>query len=140
MIWWTTVNSSTKNQYVISQQREYSRELIVHPTIRIKDGRKLKVKALIDSRYTNITIAWKTVEEKGIPTKLLPKPFDVYNSNGSRNGKKTIKEFVPLEINSNGHIGQIDTVVSEIKEIDLFLGHDWLVEHNPEVDWKEGVI
>jgi len=40
-----------------SQQREYSRELIVHPTIRIKDGRKLKVKALIDSRYTNITIA-----------------------------------------------------------------------------------
>ena len=112
----------------------------MHPTIRIKDGRKLKVKALIDSRYTNITIAWKTVEEKGIPTKLLPKPFDVYNSNGSRNGKKTIKEFVPLEINSNGHIGQIDTVVSEIKEIDLFLGHDWLVEHNLEVDWKEEVI
>ena len=32
------------------------------------------------------------------------------------------------------YIEQIDTVVSEIKEIDLFLGHDWLVEHNPEVD------
>jgi len=31
-------------------------------------------------------------------------------------------------------------VVSEIKEIDLFLGHDWLVEHNLEVNWKEGVI
>ena len=24
--------------------------------------------------------------------------------------------------------------------MDLFLGHDWLVEHNPEVDQKEGVI
>ena len=35
---------------------------------------------------------------------------------------------------------QIDVVVSEIKETDLFLGHDWLVEHNPEVNWKEGVI
>ena len=23
-------------------------------------------------------------------------------------------------------------MVSEIKETDLFLGHDWLVEHNPE--------
>ena len=45
-----------------------------------------------------------------------------------------------MEINSNGHIEQIDAVVSEIKETDLFLGHDWLVEHNPEVDWKEGVI
>jgi len=24
--------------------------------------------------------------------------------------------------------------------MDLFLGYNWLVEHNPEVDWKEGVI
>ena len=79
-------------------------------------------------------ITRKTVEEKGILTKSLPKPFDVYNSDGSRNGKKTIKEFVLLEINSNGHIKQIDAVVSEIKETDLFLEHNWLVEYNPEVD------
>ena len=39
-----------------------------------------------------------------------------------------------MEINLNGHIKQIDAVVSEIKETDLFLGHDWLVEHNPEVN------
>jgi len=110
------------------------RELIVYPTIKTKDRRKLKVKVLIDSGCTNTTIARKTVEEKGIPTKSLPKPFNVYNSNRSRNGEKTIRKFVPLEINSNGHIKQIDAVVSEIKEIDLFLGHDWLVKHNPEVD------
>jgi len=23
--------------------------------------------------------------------------------------------------------------------MDLFSGHNWLVEHNPEVDWKEGI-
>jgi len=112
----------------------------VHSTIKTKDRRKLKVKALINSGYTNTTIARKTVEEKGISTKPLPRPFNVYNSNGSRNREKTIREFISLEINLNGHIKQIDTVVSEIKEMDLFLGHDWLVEHNPEVDWKEGVI
>jgi len=96
----------------------------VYPTIKTKDRRKLKVKTSIDSGCTNTTIARKIVEEKEIPTKLLPKPFDVYNSDGSRNGEKTIKEFVPLEINSNGHIKQINAVVSEIKEIDLFLGHN----------------
>jgi len=64
----------------------------------------------------------------------------VYNSDRSRNREKMIKEFVLLEINSNGHIEQIDAEVSEIKETDLFLGHDWLVEHNLEVDWKEKVI
>jgi len=112
----------------------------VHPTIKTKDGRKLKVKALIDSGCTNTTIARKIVEEKGIPTKSLPRLFNIYNSDGSRNGEKTIKKFVPLEINSNEHIKQIDTVVSEIKETDLFLGHGWLVKYNPEVDWKERVI
>ena len=116
------------------------RKLIVHPTIKTKDGRKLKVKALINSGYMNITIARKTVEEKEIPTKSLPKPFDVYNLDRSRNKENTIKEFVSLEINSNRHIKQINAVVSEIKEMDLFLGHDWLVEHNLEVDWKERVI
>ena len=100
------------------------RELIVYPTIKTKDRRKLKVKALIDFRCTNTTITRKIVEEKGTLTKSLPKLFDVYNSDGSRNGEKTIKEFVPLEINSNGHIEQIDAVVSKIKEMDLFLGHD----------------
>ena len=112
----------------------------MHPTIKTENRRKLKVKALIDSGYTNTTIARKTVEEKGISTKPLPRPFNIYNSNRSRNREKTIREFVPLEINSNGHIEQINAVVLEIKETDLFLGHDWLVEHNPEVDWKEGVI
>ena len=96
----------------------------MHLIIRTKDRRKLKVKALINSGYTNTTITRKTVEEKGIPTKSLPKPFDVYNSDRSKNREKTIKEFILLEINSNEHIEQIDTVVSEIKEIDLFLGHD----------------
>jgi len=51
-----------------------------------------------------------------ISTKSLPRPFNVYNSDGSRNVEKTIKEFVPLEINSNGHIKQIDAVVLEIKK------------------------
>jgi len=100
------------------------RELIVHPTIKTKDKRKLKVKVLINSGYTNTTIARKTVEEKEIPTKLLPKPFNVYNLDRLRNGEKIIREFVPLEINSNRHIKQIDVVVSEIKKTDLFLGHD----------------
>ena len=96
----------------------------MYPKIKTKDRRKLKVKALIDSGCTNTTITRKTIKEKGIPTKSLPKPFNVYNSDRLRNGEKTIREFVPLEINSNEHIKQIDAVVSEIKETDLFLGYD----------------
>jgi len=106
----------------------------VYPIIKTKDRRKLKVKVLIDSGYMNTTITRKTVEEKEIFTKSLPRLFNMYNSDRSRNEEKTIREFIPLEINSNGHIKQIDAVVLEIKEMDLFIEHDWLVEHNPEVD------
>ncbi|KXN87130.1 hypothetical protein AN958_09173 [Leucoagaricus sp. SymC.cos] len=23
---------------------------------------------------------------------------------------------------------------------DVFLGHDWLIHHNPEIDWKNSII
>ena len=66
------------------------RELIVHPTIKTKKGRKIKVKALIDSRCTNTTIARKIVEKKGIPTRLLPKPFDIVMLNSCSGNKSDI--------------------------------------------------
>ena len=28
----------------------------------------------------------------------------------------------------------------DLNRIDMFLGHDWLVKHNPEVNWKNGTI
>jgi len=34
----------------------------------------------------------------------------------------------------NGHKEQIDAVVMDLNGTDMFLGYDWLVKHNPEVD------
>ena len=31
-------------------------------------------------------------------------------------------------------------MISEIGKVDIFLGHDWLKKHNPNIDWKEGKI
>ena len=28
----------------------------------------------------------------------------------------------------------------DLAGIDIFLGHNWLVKHNPEVNWKNGTI
>lgn len=106
----------------------------MHLTIKINNRRKLKIKVLINSECTHPITVKETVEEKKIPTKQLPKPFNVYNLNRSRNEENTFKEFIPLEINSNRHIEQINTGVLEIKKTDLFLEHNWLVEYNPEVD------
>jgi len=66
----------------------------VHPTIKTRDGKKLKVKALIDSGCTNTTIARKTVKEKGISVTNFIRPylhqFFIY-SHGLNGYKKPLK-------------------------------------------------
>jgi len=47
---------------------------------------------------------------------------------------------VPLKIEINGHKKQINVVVTNLNGMDMFLGYDWSVKHNPEVNWKEGKI
>jgi len=37
----------------------------------------------------------------------------------------------------NGHKKQINAAVMDLNSTDIFLGYDWLVKHNPEVDWSK---
>ena len=48
--------------------------------------------------------------------------------------------MVPLEIKVNGHKKQLKVAVIDLNRMDMFLEHDWLVKHNPEVNWKNGTI
>ena len=34
----------------------------------------------------------------------------------------------------------MEATVTDLNRTDMFLGHDWLVKHNPEVNWKNRVI
>ena len=45
-----------------------------------------------------------------------------------------------MEIEINKHKKRIDVVVTDLNSTDMFLGYDWLVKHNPEVDWNKGTI
>ena len=55
-----------------------------------------------------------------------------------KNGEMT--RVAPLEIEINSHKEQLEAVVMNLDKTDMFLGHDWLVKHNPEVNWKNGTI
>jgi len=66
--------------------------------------------------------------------------MEIYNSDGTRNRYRKIKEVIPITLEARGHTEQINAVVSGITETDIFLGYDWLEKHNPEIDWKKGTI
>jgi len=106
--------------------------------VKTKNGKKLKVKALVDSRYTHTGIDEQLVKDKRIQTKLINFSFEVFNADRMKNGEVT--RVVPLEIKINGYKKQLEAAVMDLDGMDIFLGHDWLVKHNPEVNWKNGTI
>jgi len=46
----------------------------------------------------------------------------------------------PLEIRINSHKEQLEAAVMDLDGMDMFVGYNWLVKHNLEVNWKNGTI
>jgi len=106
--------------------------------MKTKNEKQLKVKALVDSGCTHTRIDEQLVKNKRIQTKPINFSFEVFNADGTKNGEVT--KVAPLEIEINGHKETLEAAVMDLDRTDMFLGHDWLVKHNPEVNWQNGVI
>ena len=106
--------------------------------MKMKNSKNLKVKVLVDSRCTHTGIDKQLVKEKRIQTKPINFSFEVFNADRMKN--REVTRVAPLEIEINGHKEQLEAAVMDLNRIDMFLEHDWLVKHNPEVNWKNGTI
>jgi len=78
------------------------------------------------------------VKDKRIQTKKIDFSFEVFNADGTKNGEVT--KVASLEVEINGHKETLEAAVTDLDGTDMFLGHDWLVKHNSEVNWKNGTI
>jgi len=47
---------------------------------------------------------------------------------------------VLLEVEINRYKEQIDAAVTDLNGMDMFLGYNWLVKHNLEVNWNTGTM
>jgi len=110
----------------------------VQANIKTKNGKQLKVKALVDSGCTHTGINKQLVKEKRIQTKNIDFSFEVFNADGTKNGE--VIKVAPLEVEINRHKETLEVAVMDLDGTDMFLGHDWLVKHNLEVNWKNGTI
>ena len=131
---------NSQNKYIIlnRQTSKGKRELNVQANIKTKNGKKLEVKALVDSGCTHIGIDKQLVKDRRIQTKKIDFSFEVSNADRTKNGEVT--KVVPLEVEINGHKETLEAAVTDLDRTDMFLEHDWLVKHNPEVNWKNGTI
>ena len=70
----------------------------------------------------------------------MPFAILVYNADSTLNKNRFIKEFIILQLAINNHYDLIDLAVTELRDIDLFLGHDWFKIHNPSIDWVNAIL
>jgi len=106
--------------------------------MKIINGKRFKVKALVDSGCTYTEIDKQLVKNKRIQTKPLNFSFEVFNTDGTKNREMT--KVAPLKIEINGHKETLEAAVMDLNGMDMFLDHNWLVKHNPKVNWKNETI
>ena len=106
--------------------------------VKTKNGKNLKVKALVDSGCIHTGIDEQLIKDKRIQTKRIDFSFEVFNADGTKN--REVTKVAPLEIKINSHKEKLEAVVMNLDRTDMFLGHNWLVKYNPEVNWKNGTI
>ena len=90
--------------------------------LKTKNGKNLKVKALVDLGCTHTGIDKQLVKEKRIQTKAIDFSFEVFNTDGTKNGEVT--KVAPLEVEINGHKETLEAAVTDLNGTDMFLGHD----------------
>jgi len=56
----------------------------MHTNVKILNGKKLWPKALVNLECTYMCIDKQLVKEKQIKTAPLSRPFDIFNTNGTR--------------------------------------------------------
>ena len=110
---------NSQNKYIIlnHQNSKGKWKLNVQAKVKTKNSKNLKVKALVDSKYTHIGLDKQLVKDKRIQTKLLNFSFEVFNTDRMKNGEMT--RVTPLEIEVNGHKKQLKAAVIDLNRMDM---------------------
>jgi hypothetical protein len=69
----------------------------------------------------------------------LDNPLEVRNVDGTLNKLGTIAHQVTLKIKIDSRISDQEFYISSINH-DMILGLPWLIEHNPVINWKDGIL
>lgn len=97
-------------------------------------------KALLDSGATGLFIDDDFVKAKNLTRNRLPRSILVYNIDGTLNEHGSVKETVDLVVRFQDHTERATFYVTRLGGVELILGHPWLVQHNPVIDWIEGKV
>ena len=68
----------------------------------------------------------------------LEQPLLVRNVDGTENKKGTVRNYVNLNLEINERKHHVQLLVTGLGKEKIILGFPWLVEQNPDINWKTG--
>ena len=98
------------------------------------------VKALLNSRATELFMSKGLAQKGGYKLIKLDRPLQVRNVNGTDNSEGAITHEIEVNMFYKGHVERVRMDICKLGKIDVILGMPWLAAHNPEIDWKKGEV
>jgi hypothetical protein len=78
------------------------------------------------------------VKRNNIPTRKVANPVWVLNADGTEDKHGYITEYVTLQVQIDEHSEKLDFTVTQLNTANVYLGLEWLKQHNPFMNWRTG--
>jgi Retroviral aspartyl protease len=96
--------------------------------------------ALLDSGTTDSFIDKGMIDCYGLEVIAFDRPIPVFNADGGRNKLGDITGYVDLEMSIRDHKEIMQLHATSLGQERIFIGHDWLRKHNPDINWESGEV
>src|ERR1700733_9918066 len=129
-----------KNKFFL--RKTEGNQLSIKVLLKMEDTEQyVEAKALIDSGCTGCAINREFINKHKIKREKLTCQLRVLNADGSENSSGRITHHTEIMMRMGKiHWEKMDFGITKLDDHDIFLGFDWLMEHNPEINWKTGGI
>ena len=97
-------------------------------------GKKVQVKALVDSGATTTFINKSAVESNNLVTHNLVHSFDIYNADGALNKSGKINQAICFYVEIGTHKSTHQLLVADLGNKKMIIGYTYLQKHNSEID------
>ena len=128
-----------KNNYLYVASLGNSKQSFEVPVKVLFKG-EIQTKALIDSGAFSCFINSKWILEKKLIPMRLNHEIKVFNADASENKQGMITHYIKLPIRIGDHTHTQTFLITNIGKQDIILGMSFLKFHNPEFDWKTGIL
>ena len=98
----------------------------------------IETEGLLNSGCTTTSISQELVDWMKLNTTKLLWAITTLNVDGTVNGKITNLVWLNMKIKNHKEI--LELAITNLGKWDIFLGHDWLTHHNPDINWTMGEI